>query len=377
MKNITKAKKLVSICLAAGLCLSSSACTLFEGGDGSQDSKIKNVILIIGDGMGLNHIEAGELALGKPLEFTSWDKVKVNTSSVTDSGSLTTTDSAASATALATGTLTKNGYVGKDPDQNDLRTIMDVAKEYGKATGVVSTDAITGATPGGFSGHSINRDDSGTIFVSQTTSGVDLMCATPNTYSDIYGYKLEENGYTVYDNFADIAGSMTKDKAWWQFSMSGVEAEVQLEDVATHALNFLDRDEDGFVLMMEQAYVDKYSHNNEIDGMLKSVHSLNNTVKKVLEWIGDRKDTAVLITADHETGGLEVSGTAGDYPNLFITPEGNMVSYQWTTTSHTNSFVGLFTYGFTPDFSNTYYQSNKNIKNIDIYKFMESLVKQA
>ena len=106
--------------------------------------------------------------------------------------------------------------------------------------------------------------------------------------------------------------------------------------------------------------------------MIHSIYSLNNTVKKVMEWIGNRTDTAVLITADHETGGLEV-GEAGDYPNLYMDGD-NMVSYKWGSGSHTNSFVGLFYYGFTPDFTDTWYNSNKTIKNIDINKFMVDLV---
>ncbi len=381
MRVITKAGKLGSICLAVGLCCISSSCVLdlesqteFEG---NLQSNIKNIVLIIGDGMGLNHIRAGELAAGRSFGFTDWQSVSVNTSSITADSALTITDSAAGATALATGNLTINGYVGKSFVGEDLKTIMDLAVEYGKSTGVVSTDDITGATPGGFSGHSLSRGNTEEIFLSQINSGINLMCAATGTQSIQYRDKLQAAGYSICRSYEKIEESMTADKAWWQFGMSGASAEVQLEDVAAHALDFLDRDEDGFVLMMEQAHIDKYSHSNDIGGMIKSMQSLNNTVEVVLDWLGDRKDTAILITADHETGGLSVSDEEV-YVKRYVSEEGNTVHFKWATTAHTDSYVGLFTYGFSPDFAaQTYYNSNDLIKNIDIYNIMAELLEST
>ena len=105
-----------------------------------EPEEIKNLIIVIGDGMGPIHITSGEMADGKDYSFTSWESSRCNTDSVNASGTQVLTDSAASATALATGTLTINGYVGKDPEKKDLTTIMDIAKEMGKSVGVVTTD---------------------------------------------------------------------------------------------------------------------------------------------------------------------------------------------------------------------------------------------
>jgi len=96
-----------------------------------QKTEIKNVIIVIGDGMGLAQIEAGEIYENKNYFFKSWHNVMVNTDSI-NGNSYTLTDSAAGGTAIATGTLTKNGYVGKTPQGNDLETVLDIAKSLNK-----------------------------------------------------------------------------------------------------------------------------------------------------------------------------------------------------------------------------------------------------
>ena len=121
---------------------------------------IKNVILLIGDGMGPNQIKAGELFLGEKLCFQNFPySVKVETRS----NNAEVTDSAAAATAMATGTRTNNGYVALAPDESELTTIVDVANSLGKRTGVLATEPLSGATPMGFSGHSISRNNTGEL----------------------------------------------------------------------------------------------------------------------------------------------------------------------------------------------------------------------
>ena len=139
---------------------------------------IRNIVLIIGDGMGPEQVEAGQLCKGEPFAFTTWQHVNVNTNSLDDDGNATvTTDSAASATALASGVLTKNGYVGKDPEGKDVKTILDYAAEAGRSTGILTTDKLTGATPGSFSGHCIDRDETDAVLTTQLYSQIDLLAA--------------------------------------------------------------------------------------------------------------------------------------------------------------------------------------------------------
>ena len=334
---------------------------------------IKNIILIIGDGMGLQHIDSGMYYDGITYEFTNWPMVRVNTYPLESAdGTLSEdpTDSAASATAMATGVLTANGRLGNDFDNNQLTTIMDVANSLGKATGVVTTDALNGATPGGFSAHASYRDNLNEIIPSQMTSGVNLLCAfTEASYTGRID-EFKEHGYAYANSLAAVDSTFSSEFAMWQLDTYGVDATEPLEVVTPKALEYLSQDPDGFVLMIEQAHPDKYSHGNDFEGVYKSVSSLNNTVEAVMEWVGDRTDTLVLVTADHECGGLQVGTKAGKYENE-IELNGQTIYYEFRATAHTGVNVALYVYGVEADFTKSDLYKKKALKNIGIYYLME------
>ena len=343
----------------------------------TEPQEIKNLILVIGDGMGLDHIAAGELTYGKDFGFADWDFVTVNTDSVYANGyGPVLTDSAASGTALATGHLTVNGYIGKDHNQVDVQTILDYAKSLGKATGVLTTDSLLGATPAAFSAHSRSRSNAQEIANSQIYSGVDLLGGATDSTCTALISQIEDQGYYYIDTFDNIDRAARKQKTYWQLDMAGTDADVQLEHAVYYALKMLSRNDEGFVLILEQAHIDKYSHSNDFANMAHSVNSLNNTVEVILEWMGERTDTAVLITADHETGGLSVSAQKGAYTKSYVNKSGEVIYYDWSSTNHTKSKVGLFTYGITtPDYSKfSYYGSPFTIKNIDVFNLMKDIL---
>jgi alkaline phosphatase len=243
----------------------------------------------------------------------------------------------------------------------------------GKKTGVVTTDYLHGATPSAFSAHAENRNDTATIVDSQIASGVNLLCGSTAQACTDKKSDIESNGYAYCDDFSKIDASKNGDKAYWQFSLFGTSASVNLCDVTTHALDYLDN-EKGFVIMIEQANIDKYSHSNDTENMVKCVKNLNDTVETILDWVGDRKDTAIIITADHETGALNVSTPKQTY-NYIDTLDGNKMYYAWGSGDHTNDKVGVFAYGINPDFSSfSYYKSNHLIKNINVFDIMNTLV---
>ena len=337
--------------------------------------EIRNIIIIIGDGMGDAQLDSGELGLGKEYAFRNWQNTHSNTNSLDSAAQATkVTDSAAGGTALSTGSLTINKYLGKDKDGNDLQTILDHAKEYGKATGVVTTDAITGATPAASSAHCVDREDTQTILYTQVDSNVDLLCASKS--SEAAGMKsfFEKAGYTYCDMFSNVKNTLADEKAFWQFSMSGTGATDKLETVVPYALDFLDKDEDGFVLMIEQAHIDKYCHSNEIDGTLLMADSLNNTVEAILAWLGDRNDTAISITADHETGALQVS--ADTRLSSSFSANGNKFFYAYNSENHSDTPVPVYVYGFVADFTPYYIDNNQTvIKNISVFNIMLDLLK--
>jgi len=373
MKRIQK--RALALLLAALLVLALTACA--PDSQQPQNAKIKNVVLVIGDGMGLEHIAAGEMIAAKDYAFTHWTQVCVNTDSLDEKGMCTKlTDSAASGTAMASGKLTLNKYVGKDPTGADVQTILDVAKEqYGKATGVVTTDKLSGATPSAFSAHAIDRNDNRQILRSQLQSGIDLLCGAANGESAMLRSEIEAAGYLYCDSRSSVADSMTADKAYWQIdNLDSLFTNMPLQDVTVQALDYLDQDEDGFVLIVEQAHVDKQSHSNNFHGVTKCVNNLNETVDAIVAWLGERDDTAIIVTADHETAGLSVSRKPC-YSQSYNAVDGTAVYYRWESTEHTKAKVGCFVYGYEPDFAQyPFYSSGSLIKNSDIYEIMVDML---
>lgn len=342
----------------------------------TPQKNIKNLIIVIGDGMGPQHIEAGQISEGKTYDFTKWTDSLCNTNSINSSGAEVLTDSAASATALATGTLTKNGYVGLNKDGDELSTILDIAKIiYDKSVGVVTTDYLYGATPGGFSGHANDRNDSDTITLSQISSEVDYLCGLrSDSHYTQYVEQIEENGFYYSTSLSDKEAILDSDSAFLPVNIeNGKDDSVDLKDAAALAIEYLERDEDGFVLMIEQAHIDKYSHNNDIDGMLKRMKSLNETVETIMDWLGDRDDTAVIVTADHETGGLSVSENA--IYNNSHNAQGNNVYYSWSSKDHTQTKVRIFVYGIDVNFAAvSQYGVSSVIKNTDVFVLMDKIL---
>jgi alkaline phosphatase len=186
---------------------------------------------------------------------------------------------------------------------------------------------------------------------------------------------IKENGYTYCSDFS-LIDLMLNSKHYWQFDLEGANATIELYEVVEKALIVLEKDQDGFVMMVEQAYIDKYSHNNEIEGTVESVKSLNQTVELIMQWIGMRTDTAVLITADHETGGLMLCDNQEEIDDSWkLLPNNSSQYYKYTTGDHTRTPVGLFTYGITPRFEEfTTYKSSSLIKNIETNQIIKKAI---
>ena len=214
-------------------------------------TKAKNVILLIGDGMGPEQIKAGEIYKGEALTMQGFPyKTTVQTRSALDE----ITDSAASATALATGKRTINGMVGKDPNYLNLETIVDIASGMGKRTGVISTEELYGATPMGFSSHAYNRNDTACLLQTAATTG------NVNLFASYVMDEAYQNVFTAagYEKIADVDGisDSTSDKVFGSYviradapTMSANANRVAFNRVITEALEYLSQDEDGFFLM--------------------------------------------------------------------------------------------------------------------------------
>jgi len=336
---------------------------------------IKNVILLIGDGMGPNQIRAGELFKGEKLYMQGFPhKITVDTTSLTG-----VTDSAAAATALATGTLTVNGFVGKDLSGKDLETIVDIAKNKGKSTGVITTEELYGATPMSFSGHASSRSDTNTLIESAAkTSGVDLFASftIDNSLQEVF----TSNGYAKIENVDNISLA-TAEKVFGSYticasaeSMSAHPGDVAFDRVLTESLDYLSKDEDGFFIMAEGAHIDHGGHNNDIYYMLRELLAFDDAVKAAVEWASNRNDTVVLVTADHETGGLLLRGEVTS-DNMFEKDEyGQYEHIFWSTTGHTSMYVDFYLNGVDIDFTPYLYESSDCIKNTSVFEIIKSLI---
>ena len=367
-------KKLIAIMLVISCLSVSFSCKKKTQEESLPPVEIKNVILLIGDGMGPNQIKAGELYKQEKLYMQKMaQSVKVDTNSYYGD----VTDSAAAATALATGSLTSNGVIGLNHIGEEQTTLVDIAHSLGKRTGVITTEELYGATPMGFSAHAGSRNSSEELMYSAArTSNVNLFASY--TLPPQNRYMIDEfvaNGYEVIPHPANISES-TSDKVFGEYrimaaaeSMTISDMVLALDGLVSEALDYLCQDEDGFFLMVEGAHIDHGGHQNKIEYMLSELLAFDDMVRFVVEWAKKRRDTLVLVTADHETGGLILNQDA-KYGELFDYDYDTNTynNFRWSTTGHTDTKVWLFAYGATIDFGvYSSFEDKTLIKNKDVF----------
>ena len=343
MKTLTR--KIIAIILALSFALSLAGCDMLTGkpsqepsdGPGQEPVPIENLILFIGDGMGYNHIANTKFFYRESkFIFESSPSCDIRTASMSSK----VTDSAAAATALATGNKANNSEIGKSAGV-DVTSISEIAKQSGKKVGIITTDYLHGATPSGFSAHATSRDAQAEIAATQSTSNIDLLIAKhDSSYHSSYANLYENNGYTMVVNDQNYADYKTEDKLVITFNDTsstdnGGAKHYQLTTLLEFAIEYLDN-ENGFFLMIEGAYIDKYSHSNNIYGTVAEAKALFDAVEKAYKYIDGNKDTVALLTADHETGGLQKALTAEDFRSEDLYTSGN----------HTGVNVPLYVYNF-------------------------------
>lgn len=316
---------------------------------------VKNVIILIGDGMGFNHLNSTEKVHGKELSI--FNRFEYYGSQKTRSASSLVTDSAAGGTALATGTRTMNGYVGVYPtDPLGViavpASITEVAMKHGKATGVVTSDSIMGATPSAFSAHVRDRDLSDDIFAQQVVSDIDLIWGAKA--DNVTESTVAENGKVYCDTLSDVQALEAGQKSIGQFDSDTLWQgkdngdQPTLSELAVEAIDILSKDEDGFFMMLEAAHIDKCSHSQDAKGAMTAVLEFDRVVDVVLDYAEKDGNTLVIITADHETGSVTLVGN----------------EYKWLTGSHSGANVPCFVYG-----ADSFIEDDAVINNIDIPDF--------
>lgn len=293
----------------------------------------KNVIFMVGDGMGPSYNTAYRYFKDNPntkaLEKTAFDQYLVGTQRTNpDDPKENITDSAAAATAFSSGHKTYNGAIGVTPDKKSVETVLERAKSQGKSTGLVSTAEITDATPVAYAAHIDSRDKKNDIakqFYNDRINGqhkVDVLLGGGAKYfgkenGDI-DKKFKKDGYDVVKNKQQLAQSK-KDQVLGLFADKNMPLQIDapkqnplLSDMQDAALSKLSKNKKGFFLMVEGASIDKQGHANDITGVMSEMSGFETAFENAMKYAKQHKDTLVVATADHSTGGLTI-GKGKDY----------------------------------------------------------------
>lgn len=371
----------------------------------TSHAAVKNVILMIGDGMGFEHVKAASLyAYGEEekLSFEKYYRGEVTTHSASSyREDYHATDSGAAATAMATGQKV-NYKVISERSRKPIKTILEYLQEKGKATGLVTTTFITHATPAGFAAHNRSRDnyrDIANDYMTQTRPNI-LFGAYEKNGRGMTTEKAKQGGYVVATTRQELldmvspldknstevfflAGLFCSDGMPWeydyyhpqtiQFPLDEEETVLDydtiphLSEMTSAALSVLDNDSDGFFLMVEGGKIDKAAHDNIIERNIFETLEFNRAFRVVMNWAKDRDDTIIIVTADHETGGLRIVNgrKRGFMPEVFWKSSYNSVK------DHTGANVPVYAIG----------EGAENfvgvIDNTDIFKIIMKLTGNA
>lgn len=311
----------------------------------------RSVILLIGDGMGVGHVTAARVAGPGPDGKLAMDTMPYAGFVLTHPSGRLVTDSAASATALATGHKTTNGAVSVDPDGRRLKSILHLARDMGKSTGVISTKSITDATPAAFTSQVKSRGEHAEIASQMIASGVDVVLGggrsaflpkttEPGAREDGRDLLAEARdlGYDVFDSAEGMNASQS-DRMIGLFapdSMTTQRPEPTLAEMTAKAISALNRNERGFFLMSEGAQIDSFAHANSADGVARQTLLFDDAVRVALDFAAEDGRTLVLVTADHDTGGMVVLDPDAEHPRY---------KAGWVGGGHTGNMVPLYAYG--------------------------------
>lgn len=317
---------------------------------------VKNIIIMIGDGMGFNAVGAARAAaFGRGAGLTM-DRMQAMGQSLTWSLSDDfITDSGAGGTALSTGLRTTNSRIGEDKDGRPVKTILELAKSLGKSTGVVVTCAVTHATPASFLSHVKSRSNEWEIARQISTAPVDVLlggglgyflpAADKNSYRDDdldLMAAMRKRGMTVvtspeefraldFSKVQSIAGLFAR-----MHMATAPKREIPLPEMVESTLKVLSRNPKGFFLMVEGSQIDWEGHANNLRGNVDETLDFDRTVAKAIEFAQKDGNTLVIVTADHETGGLSINDAA---------EMKGQITAGWTHGDHTGSAVPLLAFG--------------------------------
>ena len=340
--------------------------------------KAKNIILMIGDGMGLAQITAAMYTNKNRIALEQFPYIGFHKQ---HSYNDLITDSAAGATAFACGVKTYNNAIGVSPDTVAVESILEEAKLQGKATGVVVTSIIVHATPASFYAHQPLRVFYEDIALDRMDEEVDFVVGGGKAYfnqrkndnRNLY-FELTEKGYQTYSFDEKTMNGITINPSqnFIYFTSNYQPPEIEsgrnyLPYASLLGADFLSKhSEEGFFLLVEGSQIDWRGHSNEGKRMIKETLDFNNAIKRVLDFASRRDDTLVIVTADHETGGMAIQ------------PGSKMrkIETAFTTNNHTGTLVPVFAFGPSAELFAGIYDNTEIYKKMrEAYGFDDAVAK--
>ena len=323
--------------------------------------KPKNIILLIGDGMGLTQVSCSFYFNDKKSNFLRFKEIGLHQNTPVGAK---ITDSAAGATAFAAGIKSYNGAISVDKDTQAVETILEILSQKGLSTGVVSTSSITHATPASFYAHVKYRKMQEDIAADLVDSQVDFFAGGGHKFfcqrkDDQNLLKsLEMKGF-IMDTTEISRKKLSIDKKYGFLLASDAMPRMEegrgdfLPKATKAALNYLSQDDNGFFLMVEGSQIDWGGHANDANYIIEEMKDFDKVIGEALDFAEKDGNTLVVVTADHETGGFALSSAKvrrqDDYRG--ITPT-------FSTGGHTASLIPVFAYGPGAEQFKGIYQNN-------------------
>ena len=318
-----------------------------------------NIILMIADGAGLSQISASQFFNPGTSNYERFKHIGlIKTSSSSD----LITDSAAGATAFASGIKTYNGAIGIDNNERSKSTILEELSSKGYKTGIIATSSITHATPASFYAHVKDRDLEEEIAEALVDSKVDFFAGGGlkyfNNRSDNKNLveDLQSNGFEVNTSFLNIDAFLgTEKKYGYLLADKGMPKMVEnrgpfLKNATFLGLKYLSQKEDPFFMMIEGSQIDWGGHENDANYLIEEIVDFDDTLGYVLDFAEQEGNTLVIVTADHETGGFTLAAQDKDY---------NALNPIFATDGHSATMVPVFAYGPGADYFSGIYENTQ------------------
>jgi len=332
-----------------------------------EEAPVKNIILMIGDGNGLAQISAGLFGNGGQLNLTQLKNIGLVKTQAADDF---TTDSAAGATAFATGFKANNRALGLNPEGDSLANLPEILDLYGFRNGIITTDQLTGATPGAFYAHHSERNDLDQIAAFLPKSKLDLFIGGGGGDFTRFALnrkeELEKAGFTLVKSLDEILVSGADRIGYFVSEGSIPSVENSRGDYLLKstklATQFLGKYNSPFFLLIESGMIDSGGHANSTSMIVTETQDFDQAIGEMIRFADQNPGTLVIITADHETGGVSI-------------PQGNVsereVELGYYSDDHTGIMVPIFAYGaHSGDFRGVYENTEvfeKIMRLIDLY----------